>query len=111
MCLVYQVKTSCFFSTHQVELEGEDGIYNPESYIDELLVIFTQHKARLCNRLIEKTVRNQFESKIPTQQIISTENNYEISINQEEIRINEERLFNRSVENKDVIQLLSRYPI
>ena len=95
----------------KVELEGEDGIYNPESYIDELLGIFTQHKVRLCNRLIEKTVRNQFESKIPTQQIISTENNYEISINLEQIRINEETLFNRSVENKDIIQLLSRYPI
>ncbi len=65
----------------------------------------------MCNRLIEKTVRNQFESQIPTQQIISTQNNYDISINLQEIRINEENLFNRSIGDKDITQLLSRYPI
>jgi len=95
----------------KIELEGKEGIHPPESYRDEVLAIFTQHEIRLCNRLIEKTVRNQFESKIPTQQVICTQNSYEISINLEEIRNNEKILFSQYIENKEITKLLSRYPI
>ena len=95
----------------KIELEGEDGIHPPETYLDEILIIFTQHNVRLCNRLIEKKVRNQFESQIPTQQVISSQNNYEISVNLEKIRNNENTLFSQYIENKEIDKLISRYPI
>lgn len=95
----------------KAELEGEAEIKSPESFIEELLEIFTQHKERLCNRLIEKTVRNKFESKIPTLQIISTQSSYEISINLEEIRNIEGLLIHQAIQNRDIELLLMRYPI
>lgn len=94
----------------KVELEGEEGIHDPETYTDDLLNIFIQNKTRLCNKVIEKTVRNFFESKIPTQSTISGQSIYEISIDLEIIKNQEEEFFNKCVEDRDINKLLRRYP-
>ncbi|MEQ5521146.1 AAA family ATPase [Providencia rettgeri] len=95
----------------KIELEGEDGIYAPDSYIDELLDIFCEHKERLCNRVIEKKVRNSLESKMPTQREISTLNKVDISIDLIKIRSDEIVFFENCVNGKNINSLISRYPI
>lgn len=93
------------------ELEGDSNIFPPSSYISDIIEILNKDKIRLCNRVIEKTVRNQFETKFPTQKDISDNDKYEISINLEEIRNTESQRFDQWIVEGNISSLINRYPI
>lgn len=71
----------------------------------------SQHKERLCSKLCEKRLRNEVMSSLPKHRDIQAKGNYNLTFDLNQVLQNEENNFNRLVAEKNLIGLLTRYPI
>ncbi|MCE3279339.1 MAG: hypothetical protein K0S44_1530 [Bacteroidetes bacterium] len=69
------------------------------------------HKVRLCSRLCEKQVRNGVMTALPKHKDIQGKGDFELKINLKEIQEKEEAHFDKLVADKNLDDLISRYPV
>lgn len=78
------------------------------SFILETLV---KQKDNLCSRAVEKTIRAEIMSVIPTQKEIRSGNDFKKEISISSILSKEHEFFDQLIKAKDCEALISRYPI
>ncbi|WP_225309780.1 AAA family ATPase [Erwinia billingiae] len=97
----------CYKET--LNIEDTDICYN--EICSKLLTVLESQKRRLCCRAIEKKIRSQIFSSLPTFHSINAGASVEVSIDVLECLNEEEMLFDEMIREGDINALVARYPI
>lgn len=76
-----------------------------------ILEALAKQKDNLCSRAVEKTIRAEIMSVIPTQKEIRTGNNFKKEVSISSVLNTEYEIFNQLIKEEDCEGLISRYPI
>lgn len=89
--------------------EQEEVLYG--NAISNIISDIELHKERLCSRLCEKQVRNIIMTQLPKHKEIKAKGIFELNIDLKEIQEKEEKYFDQLVEDANLNELISRYPV
>ena len=98
-------------ATKVSELTGQDSVTIFQNATSNIIQDISQHKERLCSRLCEKRLRNEVMSSLPNHRDIQARGNYNLTLDLNQSLQNEEEQFDRFVAERNLIGLLTRYPI
>jgi ABC-type cobalamin/Fe3+-siderophores transport system ATPase subunit len=93
------------------EVTGQDETTLFKNATSGIIAELIPHKVRLCSRLCEKQVRNSVMTALPKHKEIQEKGKFEFKIDLKEIQEKEEALFDKLVVDKNMVALISRYPI
>ncbi|WP_272663440.1 AAA family ATPase [Providencia sp. PROV134] len=90
-------------------IDDVDKVYDEiQSFI---LATLAKQKDNLCSRAVEKTIRAEIMSVIPTQKEIRNSNDFKVEISISSILKKEYEMFDKLIKENDCEGLISRYPV